>query len=166
MSYSPNICTKNVFGICTNCSLFAKFFLTNSFYLYGLPKFSPTNYSLMWPDNFFPFFFVVAKKNGKKRSGHVSLHQIFPMYGSLLHTWYYCHFNNPSFVIQMLTTGKLEVRNVMMTSYRGITITLTFSNKFIRNIHFHSCREYKTREFPRESTDELIMIYLTNTKYY
>ena len=30
--------------ICTDCSLFAKFFLTNSFYLYGLTKFSPTKY--------------------------------------------------------------------------------------------------------------------------
>ena len=28
---------ENVFGICTDCSLFAKFFLTNSFYLYGSP---------------------------------------------------------------------------------------------------------------------------------
>ena len=31
--------TENVFGICTDCSLFAEFFLTNSFY--GLPKFYP-----------------------------------------------------------------------------------------------------------------------------
>ena len=29
--------------------------------------------SLVWPDRFFPFFFVVAKKNGKKRSGHARL---------------------------------------------------------------------------------------------
>ena len=35
--------TKNVFGICTDCSLFAKFFLTNSFYLYGLPV-----YDTLW----------------------------------------------------------------------------------------------------------------------
>ena len=28
--------TKIIFGICTDCSLF----ITNSFYLYGLPKFS------------------------------------------------------------------------------------------------------------------------------
>ena len=34
--------TENVFGICTDCSLFVKFFLTNNFYLYGLSKFSPT----------------------------------------------------------------------------------------------------------------------------
>ena len=34
--------TENVFGIYTNCSLSAKFFLTNSFYLYSLPKVSPT----------------------------------------------------------------------------------------------------------------------------
>ena len=32
-------CTENVFGICTDCSLFPKFFLANNFYLYGLPKF-------------------------------------------------------------------------------------------------------------------------------
>ena len=32
--------TENVFGIYTDCSLFTKFFLTNSFYLYGLSKFS------------------------------------------------------------------------------------------------------------------------------
>ena len=31
-------------GICTNCSLFTKFLLTNSFYLYSSPKFSPTKY--------------------------------------------------------------------------------------------------------------------------
>ena len=36
--------TETVFGICTNCCLFAKFFLANSFYLYGSPKFSPTKY--------------------------------------------------------------------------------------------------------------------------
>ena len=36
--------TENVFGISTDftCSLFAKFFLANSFYLYGSPKFFPT----------------------------------------------------------------------------------------------------------------------------
>ena len=38
--------TENVFGIYTDCSLFAKFFLTNSFYLYGLPKFSHVQYVL------------------------------------------------------------------------------------------------------------------------
>ena len=32
--------TENVFGICIDCSLFAKFFLANNFNLYGLPKFS------------------------------------------------------------------------------------------------------------------------------
>ena len=37
---------KNVFDIHTDCSsLFAKFFLANSFYLYGLPKSSPAKYS-------------------------------------------------------------------------------------------------------------------------
>ena len=36
--------TENVFGIYTDCSLFAKFFLTNSFYLYGLPKVFPAKY--------------------------------------------------------------------------------------------------------------------------
>ena len=35
---------ENVYGICTDCRLFAKFFLTNSFYLYGSPKFSPAKY--------------------------------------------------------------------------------------------------------------------------
>ena len=30
--------------ICTDCSLFPKLFLTNSFHLYGLPKFSSTKY--------------------------------------------------------------------------------------------------------------------------
>ena len=35
---------KTVFGICTDCSLFTKFFLTNSFYLYGSPKFYPAKY--------------------------------------------------------------------------------------------------------------------------
>ena len=46
MSYSPKFSlptfgyTENVFGICTDCSLFAKFFLANSFYLNGWPKFS------------------------------------------------------------------------------------------------------------------------------
>ena len=29
--------------------------------------------SLAWPDRFFPFLFVVANKNGKKRSGHAKL---------------------------------------------------------------------------------------------
>ena len=32
--------TETVFGICIDCSLFAKFFPANSFYLYGSPKFS------------------------------------------------------------------------------------------------------------------------------
>ena len=36
--------TENVFGICTDRILFAKFFLTNSFCLYGLPKFAPAKY--------------------------------------------------------------------------------------------------------------------------
>ena len=36
--FLPNIhrYTENVFGICTDCNLFAKFFLSNSSYLYGL----------------------------------------------------------------------------------------------------------------------------------
>ena len=34
---------KNIFGVCT-CSLFTKFFLANSFYPYGLPKFSPAKF--------------------------------------------------------------------------------------------------------------------------
>ena len=36
--------TENVFGIWTDCNLFTKFFLANSFYLYGSPKFSPAKY--------------------------------------------------------------------------------------------------------------------------
>ena len=40
--------TKNVFGICTDCSLFAKCFHTNSFYLYGSPKFSPAKTFLVY----------------------------------------------------------------------------------------------------------------------
>ena len=36
--------TKNVFGICTDCNLFTKCFLTNTSYLYGSPKFSPVQY--------------------------------------------------------------------------------------------------------------------------
>ena len=36
--------TENVFGIFTDCSLFTKFFLTNSFHLYGLPIFSHVPY--------------------------------------------------------------------------------------------------------------------------
>ena len=35
---------KTVYGIFTDCCLFAKCFLTNSFYLHGLPKFSPAKY--------------------------------------------------------------------------------------------------------------------------
>ena len=38
--------TENVFGICTDCSLFAKFFLANSLYLYGLPKFPLPEFSI------------------------------------------------------------------------------------------------------------------------
>ena len=36
--------TENVFGISTDCSLFAKFFLAG-FYLYGLPNFSSLKFS-------------------------------------------------------------------------------------------------------------------------
>ena len=36
---------QNLFGICTDFSLFVKFFLINSFYLYGSPKFPPPNIS-------------------------------------------------------------------------------------------------------------------------
>ena len=35
---------ENAFGICTDCSLFANFFLTSNFYLYGLPKFPPAKF--------------------------------------------------------------------------------------------------------------------------
>ena len=37
--------TENVIVICTDCNLFAKFFLTNSYYLYGSLKFSPVKFS-------------------------------------------------------------------------------------------------------------------------
>ena len=36
--------TKNVFSICTHCNLFANFFLANTSYLYGSPKFSHVRY--------------------------------------------------------------------------------------------------------------------------
>ena len=36
---------RNVYGIHTDCCLFAKFFLANSFYLHGLPKFPLPNIS-------------------------------------------------------------------------------------------------------------------------
>ena len=36
--------TENVYGICTDRSLSAKFFLANSFYQYGSPIFSPAKY--------------------------------------------------------------------------------------------------------------------------
>ena len=55
VSYSPKFSsplyihrhTENIlnFGICTDCSIFAKFFLTNSFYLYGSPNFPPPKLS-------------------------------------------------------------------------------------------------------------------------
>ena len=35
--------TENVRGICPDCSLFAKFFRANNFYLYSLPKFPLPN---------------------------------------------------------------------------------------------------------------------------
>ena len=48
VSYTPKIFlpvfTNTPFGICTDCSLLAKVFLTNSFYLYGSPKFSFAKY--------------------------------------------------------------------------------------------------------------------------
>ena len=36
---------KNIFGICSDFSLFAKFFLADSFHLYTSPKFSPAKFS-------------------------------------------------------------------------------------------------------------------------
>ena len=36
--------TENVFSICTHCNLFANFFLANTSYLYGSPKFSHVQY--------------------------------------------------------------------------------------------------------------------------
>ena len=42
------IYTENVYDICNDGSLSTKFFLANSFYLYGSPKFSPTKYSPMY----------------------------------------------------------------------------------------------------------------------
>ena len=44
--FSSPIFTGNVYGICTDCCLFANFFLANSFYHHGSPKFSPTKYFL------------------------------------------------------------------------------------------------------------------------
>ena len=43
-------CTENVYGIiiCFDFSLFTKLFLTNSFYLHGLPKFPRPNVSHIW----------------------------------------------------------------------------------------------------------------------
>ena len=47
--FLANIHTKNVFGICTECSLFTKFPLPIAFtYVYGLPKFPPPNISRVW----------------------------------------------------------------------------------------------------------------------
>ena len=40
--------TKNVFGICTDCNLFANFFLAKTSYLYGLPKFSHVWYLYLY----------------------------------------------------------------------------------------------------------------------
>ena len=39
--------TENVYGIYIDCCLFAKFFLANSFYLYGSQKFSPVRYMVI-----------------------------------------------------------------------------------------------------------------------
>ena len=36
--------TENVYGICTDCCLFANFFLANSFYLNDSPEFFPAKY--------------------------------------------------------------------------------------------------------------------------
>ena len=36
--------TEKVFSICTHCNLFANFFLANTSYLYGSPKFSHVQY--------------------------------------------------------------------------------------------------------------------------
>ena len=51
VSHSPKLSSqiftntrKTYYGIGTDCSLFTKFFLANSFYLHGLPKFSATKY--------------------------------------------------------------------------------------------------------------------------
>ena len=49
--------TENVFGICTDCSLFSKFFSANSFYLYGSPKFVPAKY---FPCMMYRFVFTVV----------------------------------------------------------------------------------------------------------
>ena len=38
--------TENLFSICTDCNLLAKFFLVNNFYLYDLPKFFRVQYIL------------------------------------------------------------------------------------------------------------------------
>ena len=39
--------TESVFGICTHCNLFANFFLANTSYLYGSPKFLLPKFSLV-----------------------------------------------------------------------------------------------------------------------
>ena len=39
--------TESVFGICTHCNLFANFFLANTSYLYGSPKFPLPKFSLV-----------------------------------------------------------------------------------------------------------------------
>ena len=50
MSHSPKFSspiftdTQKTYMACTDCCLFAKFFLPNSFYLHDLPKFSPAKY--------------------------------------------------------------------------------------------------------------------------
>ena len=46
--------TENVLGICTDFSLFTKFFLTNSFYLYSSPKFSCVQYIMNLATSNFP----------------------------------------------------------------------------------------------------------------
>ena len=40
----PRQYTETVYGICIDCTLFAKFFLANSFCLYSSSKFYPTKY--------------------------------------------------------------------------------------------------------------------------
>ena len=45
--------TENVYSIITDCCLFTKFFLANSFYLHGLPKFSTPNISCVWYSQLF-----------------------------------------------------------------------------------------------------------------
>ena len=48
INFSSPLFTGSIWDtlVCTDCNLLAKFFLTNSFYLYGSTKFSPPKFPL------------------------------------------------------------------------------------------------------------------------